>query len=85
VVLSTHFAELAARKFSFYSIDINSVDQLPLGQREQIKKLMEENEVVETPSLLFLNPDSLTKKHLYCGADDLEASLIVSQIAAELQ
>lgn len=85
MVLSGQFAALSEKKFSFYDVDINGIDQLVSEEKEEIQKLMEENEIVESPSLLFLNPESMETKHLYCGAQDLEATLIIGQIAAELE
>ena len=85
MVLSGQFAALSERKFSFYDVDINGIDQLAPEEKEEIQKLMEENEIVESPSLLFLNPESMETKHLYCGTQDLEATLIVGQLAAELE
>lgn len=85
MVSSKEFASLSADKFSFYSIDIHSVDDLIAHEKEQVQGLMKENDVVETPTLLFLNPESLETNFLYCGSEDLEASLIVSKIAVELK
>ena len=84
MVLSSHFAELSENKFSFFSVDINSLDELSPSEQEQIEKLKKDNGIVETPSLLFLNPQNLEMKYLYCGAEDLEASLVVSKMSVEL-
>jgi len=85
VVLSGQFAALSEKKFSFYGVDINAIDQLLPEEKEEIQKLMKDNKIVESPSLLFLDPESMEQKHLYCGTQDLEATLIVGQIAAELE
>lgn len=85
MVLSNRFAELSDDKFSFFSVGINSIDELDPGDREQIKKLKEDNEIVETPSLLFLSPQDLKVKCVYSGAENLDASLVVAKIALELE
>ncbi len=84
MVESKHFAEWSSKKFSFYSVDFNSVDDLPESERQQMKSLIEDHKIVETPSLLFLSPETLAKKYLHSGTRDTDAALIVREMAAEL-
>ena len=65
MVASKHFAELSANKFSFYGIDIASMDQLDPAEKKEIQTLKEKHKVVETPSILFLNPENMEKKYLH--------------------
>ena len=84
MVLSKQFAQLSAKQFSFFAFDIRGVDELGSDEKEQVKQLMKENKITATPSLLFLNPESLGSKYLYHEYQDLEPAIIVQKISAEL-
>ena len=85
MVLSKQFAQLSAEKFTFFAVNLKKVEELAGEEKDQIKKLISENEITETPTLLFLAAETLEQRHIHSGHQDLEPVLIVKQLANELK
>ena len=61
MVLSKQFAQLSAEKFTFFAVNLKKVDELAGEEKDQIKKLISDNEVTGTPTLLFLDAETLAR------------------------
>ena len=84
MVLSKQFAHLSAEKFTFFAINFRKVEELAGEEKDQIKKLISDNEVNVTPTLLFLAAETLEQRHIHSGHQDLESVLVVKQLAKAL-
>ena len=84
MVLSKQFAQLSAEKSTFFAVNLKKVDELAGEEKDQIKKLISDNEVTGTPTLLFLDAETLEQRHIHCGHQDLEPVLVVKQLAKAL-
>ena len=80
MVLSKQFAQLSAEKFTFFPVNLKKVDELAGEEKDQIKKLIQDNEVTGTPTLLFLAAKTLEQRHIHSGHQDLEPVLVVQRI-----
>ena len=85
MVLSKQFAKLSAERFTFFGVDLPKVDQLVGKERERMKMLISDNEITTTPTLLFLDAETLKQKHLHKGHQDLEPALVVKKISDALK
>ena len=85
MVLSKQFAQLSAEKFTFFAVNLKKVDGLAGEEKDQIKKLISDNEVNVTPTLLFLAAETLEQRHIHSGHQNLEPVLVVKQLANELK
>ena len=85
MVLSKQFAQLSAEKFTFFAVNFRKVEELAGEEKEQVKKIIQDNEVTETPTLLFLAAETLEQRHIHSGHQDLEPVLIVRNISDELE
>ena len=85
MVLSKQFAQLSAEKFTFFTVNFRRVEELAGEEKDQIKKLIQGNEVTGTPTLLFLDAETLEQRHIHSGHQNLEPVLIVKQLANELK
>ena len=85
MVLSKQFAQLSAEKFTFFPVNLKKVDELAGEEKDQIKKLIQDNGVTGTPTLLFLDAETLEQRHIHSGHQDLEPVLIVRNISDELE
>ena len=84
MVLSKQFAQLSAEKFTFFAVNFRKVEELAGEEKEQVKKIIQDNEVTETPTLLFLDAETLEQRHIHSGYQDLEPVLVVKQFAKVL-
>ena len=82
--MSKQFAQLSAEKFTFFAVNFRRVEELAGEEKDQIKKLIRDNEITGTPTLLFLDAETLEQRHIHSGHQDLEPVLIVKQLAKEL-
>lgn len=84
MVLSKHFAQLSAERFTFFAVNFRKVNELAGEEKEQIQKLVNQNEITRTPTLLFLKAETLEREHLHSGHQDVEPVLTVQKIASGL-
>ena len=66
------------------AVNLKKVDELAGEEKDQIKKLISDNEVNVTPTLLFLAAETLEQRHIHSGHQDLEPVLVVRNISDEL-
>ena len=85
MVLSKQFAQLSAEKFTFFAVNFRKVEELAGEEKEQVKKIIQDNEVTETPTLLFLDAETFQQRHIHSGHQNLEPVLIVRNISDELE
>ena len=85
MVLSKQFAQLSAEKFTFFAVNFKKVEELAGEEKEQVKKIIQDNEVTETPTLLFLDAETFQQRHIHSGHQNLEPVLIVRNISDELE
>ena len=85
MVLSKPFAKLSAERFIFFPVSFPKIEELAGEEKVQIKKFIAENKITETPTLLFLNAQTLEQSHLHSGHQDLEPVLVVQRIDEALK
>ena len=85
MVLSKQFAQLSAEKFTFFAVNFKKVEELAGEEKEQVKKIIQDNEVTETPTLLFLDAETFQQRDIHSGHQNLEPVLIVRNISDELE
>ena len=85
MVLSKQFAQLSVEKFTFFVVNFKKVEELAGEEKEQVKKIIQDNEITGTPTLLFLDAETLEQRHIHSGHQDLEPVLIVRNISDELE
>ena len=84
MVLSKHFAQLSAERFTFFAVNFRKLEELAGEEKKQIKKLIDDNGITKTPTLLFLDAETLKQKYFHSGNQDLEPALVVQRIASAL-
>ena len=85
MVLSKQFAQLSAEKFTFFAVNFRKVEELAGEEKGQIKKLIRDNEITGTPTLLFLDAETLEQRHIHSGHQDIEPVLVVQRIDEALK